>query len=117
MNNYQKSGDVITLTAPSGGVVSGGVYKIEQLVVVAQADVAVGLPFEGVRIGQFSGLAKETGVEWVEGSPLFWDDGNSRFTPTSASGLVLCATAAEAAASGDATGTVLLGVISNADVS
>ena len=47
---------------------------------------------------------------------LYWDDGNSRFTSVSAAGLVLCATAAEAALLADTTGPVLLGVISNPDV-
>lgn len=115
MQNYSQPGEVLTLTAPAGGVVSGGVYKIGQLVVVAAADVAATLPFEGRRIGVFTGLPKDNGVAWVEGDPLYWDDAAGDFTPTSAVGLVLCGTAAEAALLADTTGTVLLGVISRPD--
>jgi len=110
MNNYNSPGDTLTLTAPAGGVVSGSVYKIGQLVVVAADTVAATLPFEGRRVGVFAGLPKDNGVAWVEGDPLYWDDGASDFTPTAAAGLVLAGTAAAAALLADTTGTVLLGV-------
>ena len=116
MNNYSQPGNVVTLVAPAGGVVSGSVYKIDQLVVVATATVAAASNFEGARIGVFTALPKDNGDAWAQGAPLYWDDGNSRFTTVSAAGLVLCATAAEAALLADTTGPVLLGVISNPDV-
>ena len=115
MINYQQPGNTLTLVAPAGGVTSGSVYKIDQLVVVAAADAAATENFEGVRIGVFTALPKDNGDAWVQGAPLYWDDGNSRFTTVSAVGLVLCATAAEAALLADTTGPVLLGVISRPD--
>ncbi len=115
MQNYRAPGEVVTLTAPVGGVVSGGVYKIGQMVVVAAADAAAAASFEGRRIGLFADMPKDNGVAWVEGDPLYWDDGAGDFTPTSAIGLVLAGTAAAAAALADTTGSVLLGVISRPD--
>lgn len=49
--NYIQDGDVLTLTAPAGGVVSGGVYAIGTLVVVAIADAAAGAQFAGKATG------------------------------------------------------------------
>jgi len=43
--NYIQDGNVLTLTAPAGGVKSGGVYAIGALVVVAVADAAAGEEF------------------------------------------------------------------------
>lgn len=110
MNNYKQPGDVLTLTAPTGGVVAGGVYQIGQLVVVSMGDAAQTLPFEGKRTGVFSGLPKDNGVAWVEGDPLYWDDAAGDFTPTSAIGLVLAGMAVAARLLADTTGDVLLGV-------
>lgn len=45
--NYIQDGNVLTLTAPAGGVKSGGVYAIGALVVVAVADAAAGADFAG----------------------------------------------------------------------
>jgi len=111
MKNAIQDSEVLTLTAPTGGVVSGTPVKIGQLIVVPQATVAQTLPFAGVRQGVFSGLAKATGAAWVEGDMLYWNDTNKNFTKTS-TGAILCAAAGAAAASGDTTGTVvLLGII------
>ncbi|WP_285259244.1 capsid cement protein [Halopseudomonas bauzanensis] len=43
--NYIQDGKVLTLTAPAGGVKSGGIYAIGALVVVAVADAAAGEQF------------------------------------------------------------------------
>ncbi len=43
--NYKQDGNVLTLTAPTGGVVSGGIYAIGALVVVAVATAAAGESF------------------------------------------------------------------------
>ncbi len=45
--NYIQDGNVLTLTAPAGGVASGGLYAIGALVVVALHDAAEGEPFAG----------------------------------------------------------------------
>jgi predicted RecA/RadA family phage recombinase len=107
MINFRKRGDVITLVAPDGGVVSGGVYKIGQLIVVAVATVAAGSNFEGKRIGEFSGMPKATGQAWSQGATLYWDNSAGKFTTTSSSN-TRCGCATVAALSADTTGTVLL---------
>jgi len=107
MKNRIKSGDTLTLTAPSGGVISGGFYKIGQLLVVAVATVAQGLPFEGAVTGEYASAPKATGQAWTEGALVYWSTANSNFTTTSTSNL-LAGVATVAAASGDTTGTVRL---------
>jgi predicted RecA/RadA family phage recombinase len=49
--NYVQDGNVLTLTAPTGGVVSGGIYAIGKLVVIANGDAAEGEPFQGHATG------------------------------------------------------------------
>ncbi|SFL26966.1 capsid cement protein [Azotobacter beijerinckii] len=49
--NFVQDGDVLTLAAPAGGVVSGTAYAIGQLVVVALEDAAAGQPFQGHAVG------------------------------------------------------------------
>ena len=105
MQNFSKPGDVLTFTAPTGGVVSGTAYLIGALLVVAATTVAQTLPFEGVTQGVFV-LPKATGA-WTEGALLYWDDTAKNITTTTTSNRrVGCAAAA--AASGDTTGQVKL---------
>lgn len=106
MDNYVSSGQTLTLTAPGGGVVSGGVYKINDLIVVAAADAAAAAEFEGQTVGVFT-VAKTTGEAWTEGSKLYWNNSTSKFTTTSG-GNTLAGVAAAAASSGAATGQVRL---------
>lgn len=111
MKNALSDGEILTLTAPTGGVVSGTFYKIGQLIVCAQVSAAQTEQFTAARVGTFSGVPKATGAAWAEGDILWWNDTNKNFTKTS-TGAVLCAAALDAAASGDATGNiVLLGTI------
>lgn len=108
MNNFVQRGDVITLTAPSGGVVSGGVYLIGGLLVVAAADVAQTLPFEGKVTGVFD-VTKVGSQAWTEGAKVYWDNGNTRFTTTSGGNtLAGVAVAAVGAGAGETTGRVRL---------
>lgn len=108
MKNFQQNGEVLTLVAPSGGVVSGGVYKIGSFIVVAVADKAVDEEFEGQRRGVFS-VTKVGSQAWTQGAPVYWDNGNTRFTTTSG-GNTLAGAAVEAvgSGSGETTGVVLL---------
>lgn len=52
--NFVQDGAVVTCIAPAGGVVSGGIYAIGQLVVVAVAAAAVGAEFQGHTDGVWS---------------------------------------------------------------
>lgn len=45
--NFVQDGDVLTMTAPVGGVTSGGLYAFGTLVVVALVTAVEGEPFAG----------------------------------------------------------------------
>lgn len=101
-------GDVMTFTAPSGGVVAGTGVLIGALLVIPQATVAQGLPFDGVVTGVVS-HAKADSQAWAEGASVYWDNTNKVFTTTATSNYY-AGTAAEAVAStaGLTTGKVRL---------
>ena len=52
--NYVQVGNTLTLTAPVGGVVSGMVYLMGSLPVVAEFSAAQDEPFEGSTCGVYS---------------------------------------------------------------
>jgi predicted RecA/RadA family phage recombinase len=108
MTNYDSPGDIMELTAPSGGVSSGDVVKVGSIVGVVIADAAEGEAMQAAVKGIFDNLACLSSDDISQGDPLYWDDGNSRFTLTSASGLVLCGVAAADSGSGTATVKVKL---------
>jgi predicted RecA/RadA family phage recombinase len=113
MQSFKQPGEMLTLTAPSGGVVSGTAYKIGQLVVVAAASVAVGLPFEGKTTGVFE-LPKSEVQAFAEGDLLYWTTTGDELT-TTASGNMLCGVAAAAAGSAATTGLVRLDGVARPD--
>jgi len=106
MKNFIHSGETLTLTAPTGGVVGGAPVKIGALVVVPVVSVAQTLPFEGRISGLFS-LPSDTGTAWAEGDTLYWDNTAKVFTKTTTSN-TKCAVAAAAKASADVTASVRL---------
>jgi predicted RecA/RadA family phage recombinase len=106
MTNYVKPGDVTTRVAPSGGVVSGTAYLIQDLLVVATVTAAEGASFEGMLVGVFT-LPKTTGEAWDAGEKLWWDDSTKKLTTTAGSNKIV-GTADAAAESADATGNVRL---------
>lgn len=81
MKNYVKTGDLLTLTAPAGGVVSGLTYKIGVAIVIATTTVAATLPFVGKANGEFD-IPAATGQAWAEGALLYWDDTAKVYTTT-----------------------------------
>ena len=85
MQNFVQQGDVLSLTAPTGGVTAGVPVKIGSLIVIPLHSAVATATFEGKVNGVFSGIAKLTTDNFVEGSPVYWDDGNSRLTLTSTS--------------------------------
>lgn len=98
-NNFKQDGEVLTLTAPSGGVVSGQGYMIGALFVVALTTAAQGASFQGKATGVFR-LTKNTagsGKAFTEGEIVFWDNTNKRFDKTG-TGLFPVGVAAVAAA-------------------
>jgi predicted RecA/RadA family phage recombinase len=107
--NFKQPGEIITLPAPTGGTVSGSVYRIGQFVLVALQTKAQTEPCDFARTGVFS-VTKVGSQAWTPGSLVYWDNGNTRFTTTSAAGLTLCGFTASTVGSGagETTGDVLL---------
>ena len=104
MQNYVQPGEVLELTAPSGGVVSGTPVLIGALVVIPAVDKAQTLKFSAQVIGVFE-VPKVSGDAWLEGEKVYWDVADGNFNQT-ASGNTLAGVAARAAGSSDVTGFV-----------
>lgn len=107
MKIFISPGHVLPFVAPSGDVVSGGVYVIGGLVVVALDAAAEGDTFQGYVTGAFT-LAKKTSQVWAAGDKLYWDPTPGEFTTAVTETNVFAGFAAGPAASADATGPVLL---------
>lgn len=107
--NFKQEGDVLTLAAPVGGVVSGGLYIIGDIAVVALISAAAGAPFSGRKSGVFE-LPKATGAntDLAQGQAVFWDAANGVAKRVSAAGLRIIGVAA--AASGTAESVALVDI-------
>lgn len=81
MKTYSQPGEILTLTAPSGGVVSGTAYLIGTLVVIATETVAQTLSFAALVCGVVD-VPKVADEGWTEGLKLYWDDSAKKFTAT-----------------------------------
>lgn len=106
MDNYVAPGEVLELTAPSGGVVSGFPVLIGSLVVVPTVTAAQTEKFSALVAGVVT-VPKATGTAWTEGLKLYWDVADGQFN-TSSSGNTLAGVAAAAALSAAATGQIRL---------
>jgi predicted RecA/RadA family phage recombinase len=104
MKTFRQAGDVLELTAPTDGVVSGTAYLIGSLVVVALVTVAETLSFAGMVTG-VAEVAKVSAQAWTEGAKIYWDDTAKKFTTTSSAN-TLVGVASEAADNPSATGMV-----------
>jgi len=76
--NFIQPGQVLTLTAPAGGVTSGVGYLIGARFVVALQDAAEGAAFEGQCTGVWE-LPKTSAQAWTEGVEVYWN-GNAATT-------------------------------------
>lgn len=110
--NYVQDGDVLEHTA-AASISAGDVVELANVVGVALADAASGEKVS-VRVDGVFTLAKTTGTAWNQGDVLDWDTSTAKFgkgiTPATGD-ITKCAVAAADAASGDATGKVLLRAI------
>lgn len=104
MNNYLQPGDILSLTAPAGGVTSGTPVQIGQLLCVPVADAAATETFQGQVRGVFT-LSKTSAQAWTEGALVYWDDTASEVT-TVPDGNLPIGHAAAAAANPSSTGSV-----------
>lgn len=107
MNNYVAEGNVLTFVAPSGGVVSGTPYMIEDTVLIATVTADGGASFEGAVRGVFT-VPKTSAQQWKVGEKVYWAAGTGKFDNTGASGDTLCGRVAAAAANPSDTGDILL---------
>jgi predicted RecA/RadA family phage recombinase len=104
--NYIQPGDVLTLTAPTGGVSSGDGVIVGNLFAVATGAAAEGAEFEGQMTGVWE-LPKAAG-EILEGAAVWWDSGNGNIVNASSAGLFPIGAAVRHAETGDATVRVRL---------
>lgn len=105
---FISKGEILTFTAPSGGVTSGVPVAIGSLVVVPQVTAAEGESFSAIAEGVVQ-VTKVGSQAWTEGLAVFWDAGDTRFTATAADGVPAgVATAAVGSGAGATTGYVKL---------
>lgn len=103
MKNFVQAGNVLSVTTPVGGLVSGAGCLVGALFGVASLTTAQGETNELALTGVFT-LPKTSGAV-AQGARLYWDAGAARLT-TTAEGNSLVGTAMQAAAAG--TGTVAI---------
>ena len=111
MKNYIQAGDNLTVVAPSGGTVSGGLYKIGAIIGVAATTEAAGDPVVLKTRGVFD-LKKTSAQAWAVGDQVFMNTSTRDVTNVSATGLVLIGVATEVAANPSAAGACRLNGVS-----
>lgn len=85
METFDRSGKTLTLTAPTGGVVSGTAYLIGSLLVIATQTVAQTLPFTALVVGVVT-VPKVADEAWTEGLKIYFDESEGKFTLDSDTG-------------------------------
>lgn len=111
MDNFVAPGHILTLTAPVGDVVSGRIYQINDLIVVATVSADAGDPFTALVGPAVVTHAKPGSEAWTEGVKLYWDDSEGLVTTdddTAANPLIGVAVAAVGSGADETTGTVRL---------
>jgi len=109
--NFVQPGNVLTLIAPSGGVVSGVGYVIGSHFVVALVTAAQGATFTGMTEGVFrmKKAAAGSGKAFTAGEAIFWDNGANKQWDKTGSGFFQVGVAVDAAATTDTTVLVRIG--------
>ena len=106
MKNYIQPADTLTVPAPSGGVVSGGIVIIGLLIGIATTTAAVGIPVAVKTTGVFE-LPKVSAQAWTVGAAIYWDATAGNVTTVSSAN-TLIGYASEAAANPSSVGRVRL---------
>jgi predicted RecA/RadA family phage recombinase len=107
MKNFVQEGDVVTLTAPYTRT-SGQGALVGSCFGVATVDVSSGSSASFALKGVFD-ITKAAGAI-TQGAKVYWDDTNKNVTTTSSAN-TLIGVCVSAAASGDATARVRLGIV------
>lgn len=105
--NQSSRGQILTLTAPAGGVVSGTPVLIAGLLVIPQTTQAAGEKFAGASEGVWEIAKENTTAVFTEGERVYWDD-TAKEVDESAAGRFEVGTAVEAAGATAATALVKL---------
>jgi predicted RecA/RadA family phage recombinase len=106
--SFIEPGDVLTFTAPSGGVTKGVPVLIGNLIVMPLDTVAQTLPFRGSTEGVHS-VPKAGSQAWTVGAIVYLDNSAHVFTTTSAANYRAgVAVEAVGAGAGETTGKVRL---------
>lgn len=111
MKSYRHKGDLITVVTPAGGMLSGQLYKVGNLVGVAASTTAEGEENELKTTGVFE-LSKTSAQAWAVGDNLFMNTSTRALTNVSAAGLVLVGVATQVAANPSASGHIRLNGVS-----
>ena len=85
MKTFVQEGGTITLTSPTGGLLSGQGFVVGNIFAVAAYDAAEGAEVEGVTQGVFT-LPKAAGII-AEGAKVWWDDANKVIENATGAGL------------------------------
>jgi predicted RecA/RadA family phage recombinase len=105
---YVQQGDVLTLTAPTGGVTAGVPLLIGSLLVIPRTTAAQTVAFDADVVGVHA-YTKTASQAWSEGQNIYWNTSTAQFDSDPTTGpLVGVAVAAVAGGAGDTTGTVRL---------
>lgn len=73
MKNYIAPGNVVDVTAPTGGVVSGTAYLIGSMFGIATVSAAAGVVFP-LNVTGIVQLPKATGTAWAVGDAVYWNN-------------------------------------------
>lgn len=82
MAKFKQPGAALDFVAPSGGVIAGNFYKINDAIVFAGATAAEGEIFAGYIEGTYSDCDAATSQSWGQGAKVYWDDSAKKFTTT-----------------------------------
>lgn len=83
MKNFVQKGDVVTLTAPAGGVVGGNGYLLGALFGVAEGDAVAADTFSLQTVGVVE--LPKAAVAVAEGALVYWDNTAKNVTTTATS--------------------------------
>jgi predicted RecA/RadA family phage recombinase len=98
--NFIQPGEVVTVTAPAGGVASGDVIVVGNLAGVCTTSAATGAEVELAVVGVFE-LPKATGAAINAGQSVWWSTTDKNVKNASAAGLWPIGVAVRAAGTTD----------------
>lgn len=99
MKNYVQPGHVVTLTAPTGGVLAGRGFVQGAIFGVALSDAAEGASVEAAIDGVVD-IVKAGSQAWDIGDIVYWDSAGGEATTEFDAGYVLIGVAVRSVASG-----------------